>query len=240
MIKLWMFGAIDLRADDGAPLHALLTQRHATALLAYFATAKPETYFRRDRLVGMLWPESDQTSARTNLRKALQQLRDTLGKDGLVARGDEEVSLAPDTVWCDVREFEDAFRNKRFAQALELYERGPMLDAFNVPNAPGFERWLSETRTRVADMAAASSWRLAELHQGTGDFTEAGRWARRAVAFRPEDERQLRNALTLLDQNGDRAGAIAVYKHFCEWLKEELDVAPSRETQLLIEQIKRR
>jgi DNA-binding SARP family transcriptional activator len=240
MMKLWLLGAIDLRADDGTPVNGLLTQQHATALLAYMASAKPETFFRRDRLVGMLWPESDQGSARTNLRKALHQLRDAVGKEAVVARGDEEIALLPGAVWCDVGQFEEAFRNKRFAQALELYERGPLLDAFNLPNAPGFERWASETRSRLSDMAAASSWRMAEYFQASGEYTEAGRWARRTVVFRPDDERQLRNALTLLDQNGDRAGAIAVYKHFCEWLRKELDVAPSRETQLLIEQIKKR
>jgi DNA-binding SARP family transcriptional activator len=240
MIKLWIFGSIDLRADDGTALHTLLTQQHATALLAYAAAAKPGTFFRRDRLVGLFWPESDQASARTNLRKALHQLRAAVGKEAIIARGDEEIALAPRAVWCDVDEFEEAFRNKHFEQALELYERGPMLDAFNLPNAPAFERWVSDTRSRLADMAAAASWRMAEYYQGNMEYTEAGRWARRTVAFRPEDERQLRNALTLLDQNGDRAGAIAVYKRFCEWLKKELDVTPSRETQLLIEQIKRK
>ena len=240
MIKLWIFGSIDLRADDGAALNTLLTQQHATALLAYMAAVKPETFFRRDRLVGMLWPESDQGSARTKLRKALHQIRDAIGRDALVARGDEEIALAPGVVWCDVAEFEAAFGKKRFQRALELCERGPLLDAFNLPNAPGFELWVTETRSRLTDMAAAASWRMAELHQANEEYTEAGRWARRTVAFRPDDERQLRNALTLLDQNGDRAGAIAVYKRFREWLKRELDVEPSRETQLLVDRIKKR
>ena len=240
MIKLWILGSIDLRGHDGAPLHALLTQQHATALLAHMAAARSETFFRRDRLVGMLWPESDQGSARTNLRKALHQIRDAIGKDALVSRGDEEIALTPGVVWCDVADFEDSFARKHFQRALELGERGTMLDAFHLPNAPGFEAWVSETRSRLADMAAAAAWRMAEFHQANAEYTEAGRWARRTITFRPDDERQLRNALTLLDQNGDRAGAIAVYKRFREWLKRELDVEPSRETQLLIEQIRKR
>src|SRR5215208_4565382 len=112
MIRLWIFGSIDLRADDGSVLSTLLTQQPATALLAHMAAARPETFFRRDRLVGMLWPESDQGSARTNLRRALYHIRDAIGRDALVARGDEEVALAPGVVWCDAAEFEDAFRNK--------------------------------------------------------------------------------------------------------------------------------
>jgi DNA-binding SARP family transcriptional activator len=99
---------------------------------------------------------------------------------------------------------------------------------------------VSATRTRLADIAAAASWRMAELHQGNQEYTEAGRWARKTVAFRPDDERQLRNALVLLDENGDRAGALAVYKTFRAWLKRELDVEPSRETQQLVERIKTR
>jgi DNA-binding SARP family transcriptional activator len=240
MIKLRIFGSIDIRGADGAALDALVTQQPATALLSYMAAGRPDSFFRRDRLVGMLWPENDQASARTNLRKALHQLRDAIGKDAIVSRGDEEIGLAPGAVWCDVAEFESAFQKGHLSRALELYDRGTMLDAFNLPNAVGFEAWVSETRSRLADIAAAASWRMAEHFQGNEEYTEAGRWARRTVAFRPDDERQLRNALVLLDQNGDRAGAIAVYKTFCIWLKRELDVEPSRETQQLVERIKSR
>ena len=239
MVKLFIFGAIDLRDSQDAVLNALLRQRHPTALLAYMASAPPETYFARDRLVTLFWAESDQASARTNLRKALSQLRDALGKDVLVARGDEEIALAPGAIWCDAAAFEESFRAKLFARALELYERGPFLDGFNIATAPEFERWTGDTRARFADMAAAASWRMAEYHQGMAEYTEAGRWARRTIAFRPDDERQLRNALTLLAQNGDRAGAIAVYKRFCEWLRTELDIEPSRETRALVEQIRK-
>jgi DNA-binding SARP family transcriptional activator len=240
VIKLWIFGSIDIRDDDGAALNALVTQQPALALLSYMASGRPDTFFRRDRLVGMLWRESDQASARTNLRKALHQIRDAIGKEALISRGDEEVGLASGSVWCDVAEFELAFQRGHLSRALELYGRGTMLDAFNLTNAHGFESWMSETRSRLADIAAAASWRMAEHFQGEEEYTEAGRWARKTVAFRPDDERQLRNALVLLDQNGDRAGAIAVYRTFCAWLKRELDVEPSRETQQLVERIKSR
>jgi DNA-binding SARP family transcriptional activator len=240
MIKLWIFGSIDVRGSDGAALNTLVTQQPALALLTFMAAGRPESFFRRDRLVGMLWPESDQASARTNLRKALHQIRDAIGKEVLTSRGDEEIGLASGAVWCDVAEFETAFERGRLARALELYDRGTMLDGFNLPNAIGFESWVSATRTRLADIAAAASWRMAELHQGNQEYTEAGRWARKTVAFRPDDERQLRNALVLLDENGDRAGALAVYKTFRAWLKRELDVEPSRETQQLVERIKTR
>lgn len=240
MIKLWIFGSIDVRDDDGAALNTLVTQQPATALLAHMATARPETFFRRDRLVGLLWRESDQASARTNLRRALYQIRDAIGKDALISRGDEEVGIAPDSVWCDVAEFESAFQKGHLSRALELYDRGTMLDGFNLPSAPGFEDWVSTTRSRLADIAAAASWRMAEHHQGNEEFTEAGRWARKTVTFRPDDERRLRNALVLLDQNGDRAGALAVYKTFCTWLKREFDAEPSRETRQLMEQIRAR
>ena len=238
MIKLWIFGSIDVRDADGSALNTLVTQQPATALLACMAAARPDSFFRRDRLVGMFWPESDQASARTNLRRAIHQIRDSIGKDALMSRGDEEIGLATGSVWCDVAEFESAFQKGHLSRALELYDRGKMLDGFNLPNAPGFEDWVSNTRSRLADIAAASSWRMAEHHQSNEEYTEAGRWARKTVTFRPDDERQLRNALTLLDQNGDRAGALAVYKTFHAWLKREFDAEPSRETRQLVERIR--
>jgi DNA-binding SARP family transcriptional activator len=239
MIKLWIFGSIDVRDDGGSALNNLVTQQPATALLALMASARPDSFFRRDRLVGMFWPESDQASARTNLRRAIHQVRDAIGKEALVSRGDEEIGLAPGSVWCDVADFESAFHDGRLARALELFGRGLMLDGFSLPNASGFEDWLSSTRLRLADIAAVSSWRLAEMHQEQHESTIANKWARMAAELRPDNERQVRNVLKLLHANGDRAGALQVYKTFCAWLKREFDAEPSRETRDLVEQIKR-
>ncbi|MEJ2750953.1 MAG: winged helix-turn-helix domain-containing protein, partial [Anaerolineae bacterium] len=48
------------------------------ALLAYLATEADQPH-RRDKLAGLLWPDSPQKTARTNLRRVLADLRKAIG-----------------------------------------------------------------------------------------------------------------------------------------------------------------
>src|SRR5262249_5574680 len=91
-LTLRVLGAVSLTGREGA--EALLAQPKRAALLIYLATARPNGHHRRDRLVSMFWPEHDQDHARAALRKALYAIRQTLGDDILVTRGDEEVAVS--------------------------------------------------------------------------------------------------------------------------------------------------
>ena len=65
-------------------------------------------------------------------------------------------------------------------------------------------------------------------------------FARRAAALADTDERMIRELIGLLDRIGDRAGAVDAYASFTKRLSRELDVAPSAETQLLLDQVRSR
>src|SRR5829696_10387611 len=108
LFELRTLGTLDLRASDGRVLHALLAQPKRLALLSYLCVATPRGLHRRDALVALFWPESNREHARTSLRGALHVLRRSLGEATLVTRGDEEVSIAPDLVWCDAVAFDEA------------------------------------------------------------------------------------------------------------------------------------
>jgi DNA-binding SARP family transcriptional activator len=56
MIRVQLLGMVDLRADDGAQVDAVLAQPKRLALLAYLATAAPGST-RRDTLLATFWPE---------------------------------------------------------------------------------------------------------------------------------------------------------------------------------------
>lgn len=233
-IRLRLLGALEL---DGRPeADAILTQPKRAALVAYLAGARPFGFHRRDRLVGLFWPEHSQEHARAALRKAVFAIRQALGEDAIVGRGDEEIALDPLVVWTDVRAFHQAQTDEHFARALELY-RGPFLDAFHA-DAPGFERWADETREAVRDEAARAAWALAERYEGASDLTQAARWARKVVTLSPSDERALRRVLKLLHRAGDRAGAVRVYEEFAAKLRAEYDVEPSSETQELMRTVR--
>jgi len=129
MIELRTLGAVDLRGLSGEELRGVLAQPKRLALLAYLALARPRGFQRRDVLVALLWPESDQRRARAALRKSVHVVRRALGDGVLVGRGDEELGLADGTVWCDAVAFEQALGDGRAVDALELH-RGDLLAGF--------------------------------------------------------------------------------------------------------------
>src|SRR2546428_14059641 len=79
-----------------------------------------------------------------------------------------------------------------------------------------------------------------EESEARGDLTAAGIWARRALKLAPHDEAQLRRLLTLLDQLGDRAGALRAYDGFARRLAAEFEAQPAAETEALLAAIRAR
>src|SRR5688500_3404830 len=121
MTRLRLLGGVDLRTETGEELRGVLAQPGQLALLAYLAAARPRGFHRRDKLIGLFWPETTQERARNALRQAVHRLRRALGPELLVGRGAEELGLVTDRIWCDVGAFEERLAAGDTAGALELY-----------------------------------------------------------------------------------------------------------------------
>jgi DNA-binding SARP family transcriptional activator/TolB-like protein len=238
VVELRILGTLQLSATDGRDLTALARQSKRTALLAYLAAAVPNGFQRRDTLLALFWPELDETHARAALSQALYVLRNALGDQGVVTRGDDEVGLSPDVVWCDARAFEAALDAGQPAEALALY-RGGLLDGFFVSDAPEFGRWLERERERLRERAAEGAWSLAEARGAARDVVQAARWGRWAATLAPADEVAIRRLMTLLRGLGDRAAALRAYEAFADRLTQEYELEPSAETQALAAAIRR-
>jgi serine/threonine-protein kinase len=227
-IELFLLGGFELRGAPGAG-DAILAQSKTLALLAFLAMSPSSLFQRRDRVVGLLWPDLDQSHARAALRKTLHELRSALGAHVLSVRGDDEIALAPGAVRCDAVEFTTAIENRHIARALELY-RGDFMPGFYLSGCVDFEHWVEDQRMLAREQAAAASWALAITFEGDQRLTQAGTWARRAVRHAWNDERILRRAMNLLERLGDRAGALRLYDEFSTRLRADLDAEPSAET----------
>jgi DNA-binding SARP family transcriptional activator len=232
-LELRVFGSVELSGSEGA--EAILVQPKRVALLTYLVLARPRGFHRRDRLVSLFWPEHSADSARAALRKAVYAIRQSIGHV-LVSRGDEELGVNRNALWCDALEFDAAIERNDLATAYELY-RAELLESF-FADAPGFERWLELERQRYRDAAANAAWTLAERHESSQELTLAARWARRVAALAPSDERALRRVLMLLDRAGDRAGAVRVYEEFAARLRADYQVEPSAETMALVRRLR--
>ncbi len=239
-IEFRTFGAASVCDESGEEIAGLMAQPKRMALLAYLALARPSGYHRRDTIAALLWPELDQQRARAALRKSLFGLRDALGAETVVGRGDQEVAVLPEHLWCDAAAFETALDDGRPRVALELY-RGDLLAGFSAPDvASEFEDWLGRERDRLRARAAEGAWEVAESAEQEGDTTDAIQWGRRACGLAPDDETCIRRLIQLHDRLGDRAGALKAYEGLVAYLREEYQVEPAPETRALMEAIKSR
>ena len=238
MIELRTLGALDLR-QHGTEVRTVLKQPKRLALLAFLAITTPRRFHRRDALLGMFWPELDQGHARAALRRAIYFLRQALGDDVIVGRGDEELAIQEEGFASDVADFESAMATGNFAAAVELY-RGDLLEGFYVSAAPDFERWLDLERVRLRDRAAGAVQALTEEAERRGDLANAARWAQRLTALSPFDEIAFRRMAGLMERSGDRAGAVQAYEAFAARLKDAYEIEPSSETQRAIARIRTR
>jgi DNA-binding SARP family transcriptional activator len=169
MLRLQTFGGVSLfRGDEN--LTGAVTQRRRLGILVLLA-ASGATGLSRDKLLALLWPESDADSARHVLNQLLYAQRRQVGDDGLFL-GRKTLRLNPAVIWSDVDAFEGALEADDPDAAANLY-RGPFLDGFFLKDAPEFERWADQQRVRLARRAVGAFTELAGRSADTGDHRSA-------------------------------------------------------------------
>ncbi len=232
-LEIRVLGPMEVFVDE-RPL--LVDTRKALAILALLAVeARP---FAREELAAMLWPESDDESARGALRRTLSVLRSGLGGAWL-AIDRSTVALEPG-VAIDLRVLDLATRSSDADQLAEAagLARGPFLAGFSLRDSPAFDDWRATWETAVERMASGVLDRLARALEAAGDLTGAVAAAARRVDLNPLDEPAQRRLMLLTSWTGDRAGAIRQYRACVAALDRELGVAPLAETTELYEAIR--
>jgi len=233
MIEFRTLGTLDLSDDTGGGYATILAQPKRVALLLYLCLQKPYGLHRRDSLIALFWPDSDQQHARNSLRNSVHALRRSLGLDAFHSRGDQEFGVRSDAVSCDARNFEELVVAGRDEEALKRYG-GDLVPGFYIDRAPEFERWLDGQRSTLRTLAAKAARRVAQKRESVNRITDAISSAQKAVHLSPFDERTVRALIQLLLRSGDRAGALKVYEDFARQLREELHTEPSAETLALV------
>ena len=238
MISLRTLGSVELRTESGAQVETVLRQPKRLALLIYLAL-DGEAFHRRDRLLALFWPESDEKSARGALSQAVFQLRTALGKHVVVNRGDEELGIGQGTLWCDVAAFNQALERGEARAAMELY-RGELLPSFTVSDAPEFENWVSDRRRGLAQRAADACLQIADEAERQQDDAATLKWLRRAVSLQPFYETAHQRLIATLDRTGDRAGALRAFEQLRRLLDQEFGVEPAAESLALMQAVRNR
>ena len=235
MFKLRVLGGFAVEGASGAAVPPL-PKRRAQAALAVLAVCG-DLGCTRERLLALLWPESDEASARHGLRDALHAIRRALGPNAVASSG-SHLRLDSSVVRSDAGSFTEAVGSGRPAEAVGDY-RGPLLDGFHVDDAPEFERWLDGERARLAREYGEALKQLATAAEHAGAWGEAAQWWARAVEHDPPNSFLVVQHARVLATMGDRANAIQVLEAHARRLREEFDLEPDREILATIERIRR-
>lgn len=235
MFRVQSLGASQVCRPDGRPVR--FRSRKHLALLVYLALTGPRQQ-RRERLVGLLWPEDDEARARHSLSQSLYALKGLFGEEVVEVRS-EEVQIGAGRPAVDALEFEEHLRRGRLADAAALY-RGEFLEGFWVRGARPFEEWMDRERARLA-----AEFRQA-LRTLIRDARERGEWdvvmerGRRLIQLEPYDEQAYADLMRALWIVGDRAGALREYEVLRDVLASELESEPGKEIQELAARVRRR
>jgi DNA-binding SARP family transcriptional activator len=233
MINVVTLGGLTITNANQAVAKSLEAQPRRAAIFIYLLVeSRGGRGISRDRVASMFWPEVDPERASHALSQALVHIRSSLGESVFTGKGTSEVGVSADVVNADAVRFRNAIAARAWAEAADLY-RGEFLDGFTLDEPGDFERWLEEERAWYRRQAATACGALAELSIQRGQLIDASAWARRAVEYTSQDEREVRRLIRVLDSIGDRAGALAAYTALRREL-QEFGAVPSDETQALV------
>jgi DNA-binding SARP family transcriptional activator len=214
---------------DGSRVTAVHSPR-LRALLAYLIVHRgaPQP---RQHLAFMLWPDSSEEQARTNLRNLVHLLRQALPHsdcclrcEGQVLLWEPHVPYALDTV-----EFERAIEAGEYARAIALYS-GDLL-----PECYG--DWIMPERERLRQMYLTALDHQAQVSEEAREFDAALVLAQQLLREDPLCETHCRRVLRLQMLAGNRAAALRAYHAFATALRREVGVDPSAATQQLYSQL---
>src|SRR5580693_3349773 len=204
----------------------------AVALVA-FLVAHAGSPQSRQRIAGMLWPDSGDAQALTNQRRELHHLRQVLGDEPSLGVTPRDLCWR-DTETCqvDLRIF-DIEREAALAAAAAGDDEGVLAHAaaavarYKGDLLPGvYDDWLLEARSELERQCSDLCDLLCATRARTGDLTGAVEAVRRRIQLQPLEEIGYRTLMLLQADLGDRAGAVSTYHHCASVLERELGVIP--------------
>ncbi|HET9294546.1 MAG TPA: BTAD domain-containing putative transcriptional regulator [Gemmatimonadales bacterium] len=235
MIRIRTLGGLSASRDD-QPSSGAATQPRRLAVLALIARAG-DRGITRERLLALLWPDTDEEAGRRALSQALHALRTDLHDDDLFL-GVQELRLNLAAATCDVIDFESAMAAHEWDRAAAAYA-GPFLQGFRLAGAAEFDRWMEEERTHLSHRYAELLERLARVAGEAGNPAAAVAWWRRRAATDPLNARVTVELMRALAVAGERHAAVQQARIYEALLAEELSLEPDAEVLRYAEELRR-
>lgn len=229
MLEVRLLGQYALTLD-GRPL--VIASRPARLLFAY--TLLNQTPHTREHLAELLWPDSSQANARSNLRHALWRLRTDLADgDGSCAPlviTEHRIGLDLQCpLWLDVDVLEAPIADDAPVEAIEA-----QLCLYQGELMPGYsDDWIVLERERLKAILALRMDTLLERLAANGNWPAVIAWSEQWITLDDLSETAYRYLMRAHRQLGDVGLAGLAYRRCRQVLAEEFDAEPSAATRSL-------
>jgi WD40 repeat protein/DNA-binding SARP family transcriptional activator len=235
MLEVRLLGQFDVRRDG---VSILIPSRPAQSLLAYLLLTAGIAH-RREKLAGLLWPDSSEDNARSNLRQALWRVRKALNDKSAPDRTylfSDQLSVEfnqDSNYWLDVAILEKQARETtttdQLMDLLTLY-RGELLPGF-------YDDWVLLERERLQALFEREVERLLDQLNNEQRWTEVLEWGENWIAYGQKPEPAYRALMNAYGALGNRSKVAYTYDRCVKALRDDLGVEPSELTLKLFEKL---
>jgi DNA-binding SARP family transcriptional activator len=232
MLEIRLLGRFDVSRNGKT---VAITSRPAQSLFAYLVL-NARTAHRREKLAGLLWPDSLEETARDNLRHALWRIRKALPPKPTTEYllvDDRSIAFnASSEYWLDAAELDTLSDS---ASADELMA---VLSAYEGELLPGFyDEWVVLEREHLYSVFEHHMARLMSLLQSEKRWLDILDWGERWIKLGQKPEPAYRALMSAHAAKGDMSKVAAVYERCVKSLRE-FGIEPSEQTRGLYERLK--
>lgn len=210
------------------------------SLLAYLVLHRDSPQFRY-HLAGLLWPDSPEAQAYTNLRNLIYLMRQALpGGEHLIQADNQTLQWNPEASYkLDVLEFQK-IASIRPLQALPLDCLETAVKLYQGDLLPScYDEWIYAEREQVRQGFIAVLDQLVDRYESLRRYAEAIVACQRLVTAEPFHKDGYPRLVRLLVLNGEVPLALKTYQEYARLLKCELGIEPPAEMQDLVAHLKR-
>mgnify|MGYP001793252186 FL=1 len=238
--KVYLLGGFRLAANGAEAGTVLQLRGRSQHLLAYLILHRqaPQS---RSRLAGVLWPDTAESQARTNLRKELHYLRRAYPpvEQCLIVTNQSIHWQSHSSCEVDVDSFETALKKAEATEGREAISALNLaLTIYQDDLWPDCEEaWIHPEQERLRKAHVQALARMTQLLSACGEALRAIAVGQQWLQAEPLEEGAYQALMKLYGSLGDRATALRLYHQCMTTLQTELGVNPSPTTASIYQQL---
>jgi predicted ATPase/DNA-binding SARP family transcriptional activator len=232
MLEVRLLGTFEIKYKKKS---ISISSRPSQSLFAYLLL-RAGTSHRREKLAGMLWPDSLEETARDNLRHSLWRIRKALPatpKAQYLLTDDLSIAFnASSEYWLDAAELEKLRENTSAGELISVLSeyQGELLSGF-------YDEWVELEREHLSSIFEHHMARLLSLLKAENRWLDVLDWAERWIKLGKKPEPAFQALMSAHAAKGDMSKVAATYERYVKSLRE-FGIEPSKQTKELYENLK--